>query len=79
MTTRATLRPVHLHIARAPVAPRVDLFLARSGLSGAPIGPLRTRIRAILALEAQTDAELALIGIPRDGIVAHVFRDLTGG
>ena len=34
------------------------------------------RIAQIQALEAKTDAELAQMGIRRDDIVRHVFRDL---
>ncbi len=34
-----------------------------------------TRIDRIRALEAKSDEELEKLGIQRDGIVAHVFRD----
>ena len=36
----------------------------------------RSRQDKIAALEAKTDEELAQMGISRDRIVQHVFRDL---
>jgi hypothetical protein len=41
-------------------------------------GLKRARLRAIVRLEARSDAELARIGLTREGIAAHVFRDLFG-
>ena len=36
---------------------------------------VRSRRDEIEALEAKSDAELARLGIRRDGIACHVFRD----
>ncbi|MCB5198990.1 DUF1127 domain-containing protein [Loktanella sp. TSTF-M6] len=35
-----------------------------------------SRMAHVNALEAMTDDELAALGIKRDGIVQHVFRDV---
>ncbi len=40
------------------------------------LGEARSRHGQIAALEAKTDAELAAMGIRRDMIAHHVFRDL---
>jgi len=37
----------------------------------------RSRIDRITALHAKTDGELAEMGLTRDRIAHHVFRDLT--
>lgn len=37
---------------------------------------MQGRVDRIQALEAKTDAELAEMGLTRDSIVHHVFRDL---
>lgn len=36
----------------------------------------RSRLDRVRALSAKSDAELAKLGIKRDEIVSHVFRDL---
>ncbi|MEQ6247459.1 hypothetical protein ABMC89_01065 [Sulfitobacter sp. HNIBRBA3233] len=48
---------------------RVNLALMESS-SGA------ARVRRIEALNAKTDEELAVMGLKRDEIVYHVFKDL---
>ena len=39
-------------------------------------GEIKSRRSAIEALEAKSDAELAKMGLRRDGIAMHVYRDL---
>ena len=42
------------------------------------VGERHARTAQIAALHAKTDAELAAMGLTRDKIVAHVFRDRLG-
>lgn len=55
---------------------KVDAFFATIGHGMNAYMERRSRMSQILALEAKTDAELAAMGIRRDRIVHHVFRDL---
>ena len=41
-------------------------------------GRTRGRLDQIEALEAMSDAQLAQMGVPRDRIAQHVFRDMMG-
>ncbi|HWL58179.1 MAG TPA: hypothetical protein VNQ78_16080 [Paracoccus sp. (in: a-proteobacteria)] len=56
---------------------RVDAILARIGRFMTSYVEHRSRRSQIEALEAKSDAELAKLGIKREGIAYHVFRDLT--
>ncbi|NIZ11006.1 MULTISPECIES: DUF1127 domain-containing protein [Rhodobacterales] len=55
---------------------KLNSFFA--GLSNGMVAYMerRTRFDQIAALQAKSDAELAKLGINRDQIPAHVFRDL---
>jgi len=55
---------------------RVDAILARIGRYMSSYVEHRSRSSQIEALEAKSDAELAKMGIKRDRIVYHVFRDV---
>jgi uncharacterized protein YjiS (DUF1127 family) len=62
-------------INSTPVRDAWERFIA--GLARRYEGHMRVRSRRdqIEALEAKSDAELARMGIRRDGIACHVFRD----
>ena len=55
---------------------KVDAFFATVGHGMNAYMERRSRMGQIQALEAKTDAELAKMGIKRERIVHHVFRDL---
>ena len=55
---------------------KVDAFFATIGQGMNAYMERRSRMGQIQALEAKSDAELAKMGITRERIVHHVFRDL---
>ena len=55
---------------------RLDLFFAGLGLGVNAYTLRRSRMREIQALNACSDAQLARMGLTRDGIPGYVFRDL---
>ena len=59
-----------------PIRDKVDAFFATVGHGMNAYMERRSRMSQIQALEAKSDAELAKMGIQRDRIVHHVFRDL---
>lgn len=54
---------------------RIDAFFNRFGQGTNAYLEGKARAAQIQALEAKSDGDLALIGLTRDRIVAHVFRD----
>lgn len=60
----------------AAIRDKVDAFFATIGQGMNAYIERRSRMDQIQTLEAKTDAELAKMGIQRDRIVNHVFRDL---
>lgn len=54
---------------------RIDAFFSRSGQGVNAYLEARSVRDRIEALEAKSDAELAAMGLTRDRIVPHVFRD----
>jgi len=50
-------------------------FLARLGAAFSRYAERQSRADQIAKLDAKSDAELAQLGLTRDGIVHHVFRD----
>lgn len=54
---------------------RIDAFFSRFGQGMNAYLESRARCAEIEALEALSDEELAGMGLTRDRIVAHVFRD----
>lgn len=55
---------------------KIDAFFATVGQGFNAYMVRRSRIDRIRTLEAMSDADLARMGIQRDRIVHHVFRDL---
>lgn len=55
---------------------RLDELTSRMGRSLDNYVDSRSRRAEIEALEAKSDEELARMGLTRDRIVAHVFRDM---
>jgi uncharacterized protein YjiS (DUF1127 family) len=55
---------------------KVDAFFASIGQGMNAYMERRSRMDQINNLEAKTDEELSKLGIKRDRIVQHVFRDL---
>ncbi|EPX76246.1 hypothetical protein [Salipiger mucosus] len=58
---------------------RIDGFFLGLGLGVNPYSLRRARMRELIALESKSDADLARMGLTRDQIVPHVFRDLLAG
>jgi hypothetical protein len=55
---------------------KVDAFFASIGQGMNAYMERRSRMDQITRLEAKSDDELAKMGIQRDRILQHVFRDL---
>lgn len=60
----------------AAIREKVDAFFASIGQGMNAYMERRSRMDQITRLEAKTDEELSNLGIKRDRIVQHVFRDL---
>lgn len=65
------------HHGTAPSAngTRIGAFFARLGESFLRYAERQSRTEQIARLEALSDAELGKLGLTREGIVGHVFRD----
>ncbi|SEW28991.1 hypothetical protein SAMN05444851_2742 [Aliiroseovarius sediminilitoris] len=61
---------------RHPVRARIASFFASIGQAIIIASESRSRMDQIKALEARSDDELAEMGLKRENIVQHVFRDL---
>jgi uncharacterized protein YjiS (DUF1127 family) len=61
---------------RARLMARIDAFFANLGQGINAYMHRKSRMDQIEALNALSDAELAKIGITRDDIPRHVFRDM---
>ena len=55
---------------------KIDMFLSGIGFGFNPARLRRARLGQIIALEQASDADLDRMGLDRDGILPHVFRDL---
>jgi transposase len=55
---------------------RIDAFFSRFGQGMSLYIESHSRRDKIDALEARSDAELAAMGLKRDEIVGHVYRDM---
>lgn len=55
---------------------RIDAFFHRFGQGVNAYAESRSRQGQIRALDAKSDEELARMGLTRDRIVVHVFRDV---
>ena len=60
----------------AAIREKVDAFFASIGQGMNAYMERRSRMDQINKKEAKTDEELSKLGIKRDRIVQHVFRDL---
>lgn len=60
---------------RARLMARVDAFFATLGQGMNAYMHRKSRMDEIEALNAKTDTELAAMGLTRDDIPRHVFRD----
>ncbi|WP_407495282.1 hypothetical protein [Pseudooceanicola sp. MF1-13] len=67
---------VATHIESAGVRAALSNFFDAVGRGLTTYMERRSRADQIAALNAKSDAELAKLGITRDGIPAYVFRDL---
>lgn len=61
-----------------PLAARLDRYFVELGQGVNAARLIRERHDILLWLNTRSDAELARMGLTRDGIPAHVFRDLFG-
>ena len=73
MTHRLT--PANSRLSPAQSA-RLDLFLATSGMGWNPGLDRRAREDLFVRLDALPDAALRAMGLTREGLPAHVYRDL---
>lgn len=69
------MAPAITHFAPATRS-RIDAFFNRFGQGVNAYVESRYRQDQIAALEAKSDLELARMGLTRDRIIAHVFRDV---
>jgi len=67
---------VSIDFASAPAAPRPRGILARIGGFFTDLAAARSRSEEVARLNAKSDAELARMGLRREDIVRHVFRDI---
>lgn len=75
MTTQTTNLTHHTD-SRARLMARIDAFFATLGQGMNAYMHRKSRMDEINALNAKSDADLAALGITRDGIPAYVFRDM---
>ncbi len=69
---------VQITLGTGSLGQRLDWFFADAGLESMPYALRRSRLPQVLHLEARSDRELARMGLRRDQILSHVFRDLVG-
>ncbi|PYG27745.1 hypothetical protein [Pelagimonas varians] len=67
---------VQLAMGHVSLGLKIDSFFAAQGMGMNPYGLRRARLRQIIQLESQSDGDLARLGLTRDGILPHVFRDI---
>ncbi|MCU0912610.1 MAG: hypothetical protein MUE98_15150 [Rhodobacteraceae bacterium] len=67
-----------VHAGHAALAGRIAAFWSRLGAWGESYLHHMSRVDQIRRLEAKSDAELAELGLSRQAIVQHVFRDRMG-
>jgi len=74
MATQTT-NLTHSADTRARLMARVDAFFATLGQGMNAYMHRKSRMDEIESLNAKSDADLAALGITRDGIPRYVFRD----
>ncbi|WP_136442660.1 hypothetical protein [Pacificoceanicola onchidii] len=67
---------VQIAMGHRSLGAKIDTYLASIGFGFNPGRMRRARLGEIIALEAASDAQLADMGLHRDDILPHVFRDL---
>lgn len=67
---------VQMTMGHTSLNAKIDNFFASRGFGFNPGTMKRARLRQIIQLEAASDADLAALGVAREDILAHVFRDL---
>ncbi|WP_425098612.1 hypothetical protein [Tropicibacter sp. S64] len=67
---------VQIAMGHGSLATKIDRYFSTIGFGFNPGQLRRARLREIIALEAATDAQLEAMGLDRDDILPHVFRDL---
>lgn len=67
---------VQIGMGHTSLKRKIDIYLTEVGFGMNPASLKRARMGQIIALETASDAELADIGIDREGILPFVFRDL---
>ncbi|WP_299923849.1 hypothetical protein [uncultured Pelagimonas sp.] len=67
---------VQMAMGNVSLGRKIDQFFTERGFGLNPAGLRRARLRQIIQLEAQSDHDLAQIGLKRDDILPHVFRDI---
>ncbi|MBN9887333.1 hypothetical protein [Salipiger abyssi] len=67
---------VQIAMGRTSLRQKIDMYFTNLGLGLNPSGLRRARMREIISLEMKSDAQLARMGLSRDEILPHVFRDL---
>ncbi|MBY6002367.1 hypothetical protein KUV62_00500 [Salipiger bermudensis] len=67
---------VQIAMGRGSLKQKIDLYFANLGLGLNPYGLRKARMREIIHLEMKSDDQLARMGLSRDDILPHVFRDL---
>lgn len=72
MSTKTTVMPAPSGALRE----RLDAFFAGLGQGFNAYLEAGSRMRQIEALNARSDAELAAMGLAREDIPRHVFRDM---
>lgn len=60
----------------APLREKFDQFVSALGRGFKAYGERKSRAGEFAALNAKTDEQLAAMGLRRDQIAVHVFRDM---
>ena len=71
-----TANNVQISFAPPGLKQRIDYYFASIGLGFNADGLRRKRLPQVIALECKSDDDLAQMGLRREDIVGHVFRDL---
>ncbi len=72
----STTNNVQIGMGRTSLKQKIDIYFAGLGMGLNPYGLRRARMGEIITLEMKSDAQLATMGLTRDDILPHVFRDL---
>ncbi|AWI83201.1 hypothetical protein CEW88_05695 [Alloyangia pacifica] len=78
MATSSGADNVTIGLGRGSLRAKIDAYFAGLGQGINAYGLRRARMHEILVLESQSDERLAEMGLTRERILPHVFRDLFG-